>query len=297
MTKKKKLFWQIPVLLILGLTAVEFWYPGRVTNLPLVREVKVRWYAGRLGNDDPEIQASAAHALGLMGPKARRAVPALIAALDSSRSEVRDAAAWALGNIGPDAEAAVQPLINALQDKDVGRRRAAAMAMQHVLPAVEDPQMRARAVEPLVRAMKDADPQVRGFAPVALGKIGQPALEPLLRIVLEQDTEVRWDWVTRSVAALALREIVGTGNAPASKETSEVLNEAAVKLTATLNDHPNPWARALAAEILGEIGPRATSAVPALLNAARDKHDDVRKASVSALERVNPASKAMAQVE
>ena len=41
--------------------------------------------------------------------------------------------------------------------EDVRVRRAAARAMREVLPAVKDPETRARAVEPLIRAMKDRD--------------------------------------------------------------------------------------------------------------------------------------------
>jgi len=62
LTKKKKPFWQIPVFLILGLTALDFWYPGTV---PVLREVTVQWKIISLDRGDPR----AAFTLGEMGPK------------------------------------------------------------------------------------------------------------------------------------------------------------------------------------------------------------------------------------
>jgi len=406
MTNRRKLFWQIPVLLILGLTALELWYPGSVVSLPVLREVRVHWCAMRLKSDDPEIQASAARVLGDMGPKAKRAVPALIEALDSSRSEVRDAAARALGNIGPDAEAAVesliriqkterkfltvekalgqigepglepfitglqdknasvrehaaealahilanvaepklaqkaiQPLINALQDedlrvrsaaamaihgivhankdpdirataaqalicamkdigvrpsasgalreigepafepligaledKDVRMRSAAAMAMQHVLPAVKDPETRARAVEPLIRAMKD---EVGPFtyAPGALGKIGEPAFEPLIAAL--QDKDVRM----RRAAAMAMQHVL-----PAVKDP-EIRARAVEPLVRALRDTDHE-VHVYAAVALGEIGPDASEAIPALVEAFKDK--DVSGTAAEALAKIGP---------
>lgn len=105
LTKNKKLFWQIPVLVILGLAAVESWHPG---TAPVFREVTVQWNVIRLNHDDPR----AARILEEMGPKAKRAVPALSRAYDSSHHEVRDLAERALGNIGgPAAEPAIESLV------------------------------------------------------------------------------------------------------------------------------------------------------------------------------------------
>ena len=122
---------------------------------------------------------------GVNDPKSRVTTVDRLIRLMAVKEEMRGVAAEALRNIG---EPALDPLINALQDKDVRMRRAAVMPMQWVLPAVKDPEIRARAVEPLIRAMKDADGEVRVYAPAALGKIGEPAVEPLLRVILEQNT-------------------------------------------------------------------------------------------------------------
>jgi len=338
MTNRRKLFWQIPVLLILGLTALELWYPGSVVSLPVLREVRVHWCAMRLKSDDPEIQASAARVLGDMGPKAKRAVPALIEALDSSRSEVRDAAARALGNIGPDAEAAVesliriqkterkfltvekalgqigepglepfitglqdknasvrehaaealahilanvaepklaqkaiQPLINALQDEDLRVRSAAAMAIHGIVHANKDPDIRATAAQALICAMKDIG--VRPSASGALREIGEPAFEPLIAAL--QDKDVRM----RRAAAMAMQHVL-----PAVKDP-EIRARAVEPLVRALRDTDHE-VHVYAAVALGEIGPDASEAIPALVEAFKDK--DVSGTAAEALAKIGP---------
>ena len=49
----------------------------------------------------------------------------------------------------------------------------------------------ARAVEPLIRALKDEDELVRVQTATALSKIGQPAVEPLIRALKDKDAGVR----------------------------------------------------------------------------------------------------------
>jgi HEAT repeat protein len=516
LTKMKKPFWQIPVLLILSLTVLEIWYPGTV---PVLREVTVQWKIICLNRGDPR----AAFSLGEMGPKATRAVPALIKALDSdaeavrgtaamalgkigpkavpalikaldsSRREVRDVAARALGDIGPAAESAIpslvriqkedrerdgdtrgghtisgalvalgkigerglepfitdlrhkdpqvrehaakslgtimrvvpderrqlsnaqksigplinalqdddvrvrsaaamamhgvlpavkdpqilgraaealvramkdravapsgagallgaagrglepilaiienadvrgqrvdpsvesptsrgttverlirimadreemlgfgtlalenigepalEPLINALQDEEVRVRRAAVMALQFVLPAVEDPNLRAKALKPLIRAMNDNDSQVRGYASVALGKIGEPALEPLLQIVLEQDKQ---DTVERALtAASALSQILRTGkHAEFGRRVMELL-------VAALKDD-RPKVRKQAATALGVIleysdlrdPAMRQTVVASLLKALQDDSHEVQTRAAIALDQI-----------
>ena len=57
--------------------------------------------------------------VGLMGAKAKDAIPALIEALKDKEWNVRLRAAEALKKIGPKAESAVPALIEALNDEDV----------------------------------------------------------------------------------------------------------------------------------------------------------------------------------
>jgi HEAT repeat protein len=120
--------------------------------------------------------------------KARRDIAGLVKALAYKKdSSVRKRAAGALGKIGwkpekGEAEAlyliaqrkwdecvkigarAVEPLIAALKDGEPDMRKAAAGALAKIGDA--------RAVEPLIAALKDGEPDVRKAAVGALGKIG-----------------------------------------------------------------------------------------------------------------------------
>ena len=71
-----------------------------------------------LNDTDADGRASAARALGEIGPGAKEAVPALIKALDDQDGNVRRTAVDSLGAIGPDAKEAVPALISALLDPD-----------------------------------------------------------------------------------------------------------------------------------------------------------------------------------
>jgi HEAT repeat protein len=64
---------------------------------------------------DARSRARAAEALGKLGPRAKDAVPALVAALDDDAPLVQLMAADALGRVGPDARAAVPRLVAGLK--------------------------------------------------------------------------------------------------------------------------------------------------------------------------------------
>jgi HEAT repeat protein len=62
------------------------------------------------------VRVGAARALGEVGPAAKEAVPALIAALKGMDDGVRESAASALGRIGPAAREAIPALEAAARD-------------------------------------------------------------------------------------------------------------------------------------------------------------------------------------
>ena len=77
--------------------------------------------------------AASAEALGRIGPDAKEAVPALIAALkDENWRCPLLVSALALGMIGPEAKEAVPALTAALEDKDERVRLASAQAIQAI---------------------------------------------------------------------------------------------------------------------------------------------------------------------
>ncbi len=146
-------------------------------------------------DNDWKVRSYAAEALGAIGPDAKAAVPALIAALNDDQWRVQPYATEALGKIGA---AAVLGLIAALKDKDPHVRSNAADALGAIGPD-------AKAVVPgLIAALKDNDWKVRWYAAKILGAIGPgaKAAGPGLIAALKDN-----DWKVRSAAAEALGAI------------------------------------------------------------------------------------------
>ena len=177
-----------------------------------------------------------------------RAVEPLIQALKDKDSDVREGAAEVLVKIG---EPAVEPLIRALKDENQFVRWGAALALGEIGDK--------RAVEPLINALKDEDSDVRMEAAEALDqmgwkpgyvtekayylvakkewdeavKLGEPAVEPLINALKDEDSGVRWK------AAEALEEIG---------------DERAVEPLINALKDEDSGVREGAAEALGEIG-------------------------------------------
>ena len=88
-------------------------------------------------------------------------------------AQVQAAVAYALGQIGASDRTAVLALVKSLRDVDwrVGRDATDALAKISVPTA---PSQRLEVVSPLIRALEDDNPQVRANIANVLGKIGQP---------------------------------------------------------------------------------------------------------------------------
>ncbi len=112
-----------------------------------------------LSDDDAEIRATAAHALGMMEDVGH--VDALVATLTDVDSDVRSEAAWALGMI--ESPEAVPALVGALTDERVKVRRQVVWA----LGMIESES----ALDGLLDAMKDADRGVQREAMEAIARI------------------------------------------------------------------------------------------------------------------------------
>ena len=109
------------------------------------------------------------------------AVDALIGALRHEDDDVRWKAAIALGEIGDPQ--AIEPLIALLCDEDRFVKSHAA----HALGMIGEP-----AVDPLIRALREGDGNLRWGAAIALGKIRDPrAIEPLIRALADKYENVR----------------------------------------------------------------------------------------------------------
>ena len=126
-----------------------------------------------LGDPDAGVRQQATIALSKLGAPA---LDALVAALRDPDKDVRQFAAKALGQVGDPRGAA--GLVIALRDIHLDVRSQAAFALSRI---------GAPAVETLVNALQDADPNVRANAARILGQIGDARALPALERVAQSD--------------------------------------------------------------------------------------------------------------
>ena len=150
-----------------------------------------------LEDERENIRASAAYALGEMGPVAAEAVDALIALLTDESEEVRRHATSALGMIKAPTSKTVPALVKVLQNpEDTDLAFFAAQALTRIGPDATE------AVPALRDALMSESAYVRGFSSEALSRIGTAealqALVPFLRTA-------RWfNYVRKSVPAFSI---------------------------------------------------------------------------------------------
>ncbi len=233
----------------------------------------------------------------------------LIEQLKSFNRNIREQSAEALGRTRD--KRAVKHLVAALKDDDGDVRQKTAEALDRLgwQPKDEDEQqlyfiakkdwdkclkMNPVTMKDLIRVMNDENPQVRRKAIETLGRIENPAVEPLVAALRDDNSRVR------AKAAEALIEIGGIGvtqafivaltdrNPYTREKAAEALgcigDSCATKLlVAALND-TNWKVRENAAEALGLIGD--TSAIGPLVVVLEDDDSDVRLKAAESLDRL-----------
>jgi HEAT repeat protein len=171
----------------------------------------------------------AADVLGQIGPPARAASPALVAALKDADPTVRLVAVQSVSKLAPEVPGAVPALVELFPD--VGAVR----ALAGFGPAAAD------AVPRLTALLDDPDPMVRRNACRTLGRVGaaaKSAVPTLTARLTDPDPPVR------EYAAKALGWI-GPSAAPAIPDLVKLLED------------PEPVAREGAVQALGDLGPAA----------------------------------------
>jgi HEAT repeat protein len=208
----------------------------------------VRIMLEQLVHPDKNLRGPAAIALG--GSCAADALDGLLARVGHEPDfYVREDITWALVRMG---DQAIAPLIGLLDHENAAVRHHAV----HTLGKIND----ARAVEALIRALRDSDHMVAARAAGSLKVIGDARAVPALAGVLGHPHRETQTAVTEAL------ERFGADTVPA--------------VLAALTDSRWP-VREHAADVLGQIGD--DTAVPALTAALRDDHWQVRFAAVTAL--------------
>lgn len=212
------------------------------------------------------IYAGAVRAFADAGPEA--AAP-LATALASPKTNVRLAAGNILREMGPSAAGAREALIVALADKNRRVRWFAIEALGNLGAEGKD------AAESLVPLITDADVVTRRTAIDALGRIGPDAqvAVPALTKARGQDVALRRS-VEASLRQINVAEAAAQGAQRADGEVRESIKR--------LQGDDETVGRA-AAKSLGELGPKAAGAIPALALALRSNEPWRREAAAQAL--------------
>ena len=258
-----------------------------------------------LAQGSPKARAAAAHALGDVSDptEKRRAVEALVRALDDDRLEVRAEACASLGDLG-DASA-LPMLIRRLDDGAPPVRQNAAIALgalaapegfeplaQALREGPADLRFQAatslaeidqaRAFDPLAAALEDGDPQVVAAAALSLGAIGDARAVPLLAAKLDhREASTRFDVAYalaelgdprgREILAVALSDLERAWDAVTALTRLATLDDIEALGRALTSKHTPPEATVLAAGAILKIA--QTSA----------HHDAARRVLLAAL--------------
>jgi HEAT repeat protein len=229
-----------------------------------------------LNDGDAGIREAAITALGWF--KDTRATEPLIAMLNDNDPSVRCLAAQALGLIGDTR--AVEPLISALRGKNLSVRSAAVTS----LGQLKDP----RAFEPLSVLLRVDG--LQRVAQDALIEMGPTAVEPLCRILQEEDHPLRFyaaELLTKIHDAGAINSLIASlgvrvnGIGQLAADALVGIGVPAVdELIGSLND-ADPNVRQMAIKALGQI--KDGRAVGPLLDALHDVILDVRRQALVAV--------------
>lgn len=212
-------------------------------------------------------------------PASKLPLSAWLEDLKSPMPAVRARAGLALAELGAAARESEPSVIAALSDKDPEVRYAAVLALGAM--GAESP----AAISALTLALQDQAWFVRYPATQALQKLGpkaKAAVPALIEALQPKDGVKDFRPIRCAQAAVALAKID-----PAAKEIQNALPLILEKLLGYDGDGSD-GARVVGATALGEIGPPAVSALPALLKRLKDEDGDVRVAAAVALVRIAP---------
>ncbi len=247
--------------------------------------------------------------LSTIGSEAKDAIPILRRVLIDKDLDVysRKVAARALGNIGPDAKEAVPALIKALRDIQIDQDHGLKFSLNGVTAGDKTVWLRGeaalalgkigdkRAVHDLIKALDDYgsftrslnaetiyimrmfyDVRVEAAHALALidSKVVQAALPTLERAF---DEELRRNEDTLMATARAYLAFAVARHLPKRRDQ-------ALQVIVTMLESRELQFRALAADVLGQIGPPARAAIPQLQRAAFDYQPYVRKRAQAALD-------------
>jgi HEAT repeat protein len=256
---------------------------------------------------DPQMPGLVARTLGLIGPAARPAIPRIISLLQSDNPQTLMFSMEALGRLGEFAKAAIPELLDLAEKKEqmVGAIAALSSMGGDALPGLVDlyrhgtndqylwvarafraQGAHASAAVPTLMADLQSDRSQRvTTAAWTLGCIGDKAKAAVPRLAeLIQDSDPQ----LRVLAAEALWRIDQQTNAVLRVMIGELSDwsknpQALISQTTLGFFQPR---EETAAEVVGEIGPVASGAIPFLQKMSRSSYDSNKEAAAKALNKI-----------
>lgn len=235
--------------------------------------------------EPPALKVLLIRTIAKLGPRAKVSSPTLMNVLKTDADEsVRRAAADTLGGFGSDA---VPELIEVVKE---GNEQSQELAF-HALALVGTP-----AVGPLVEALRESSQEKRTPLAKALGAIGAPAVPALRKAIKDSAFLVRMGACEalgcvgpKAVEAVpdlidALRDDYTNVQRQAGRALEKIGQPAVPALVDAVRFSPKMRPRAVM--ILGQIGPAAKEAVPALTDALKDEDQQVRLEAEKALAKI-----------
>jgi len=256
-----------------------------------------------LKHGDPDVRLQALVTAGEIGPASKPLIPDIVEAFEKDEfGGVRYAAAFALGKIGTDANA-TKALTAAVEHDDPFLRMICAWAL--ALNNPDDKEMVERAVNLIVGAFKSDDVHLRRLAAKAAVDFDVPrdiVVPALIDSLQHKDPRV----VRNAIEALAELGPKALEHIDDSLKNRE-LRPFAIRLIYRLGPEASPAAPALIEALkeepeteddvmfrrevqfaLGAIGPGAKQAVPALIRSLTSEREEIRASACFALGRIGP---------
>ena len=241
------------------------------------------------------VAMTAAELLGKMGPPAIAAAPSLEKALQGSDINIRITAALALNRVRPNSEASVTTLKDAMKHQHRGFRRQALIALSKIQGE--------QSVRSIADALSDDHKSVRDAAGSLVGKALTDELLEDANLVREISSAllkaIESDEDVAKNAIRGLTDLFDKLRAIGSLETADDVIELAVPLLTERLEWDVDWqVRTNAANALRILGPRAKSAIPALIDLLKVdvSESGPRQASLQAARAIGEFNESTSQV-
>ncbi|GGA29450.1 hypothetical protein CYANOKiyG1_45860 [Okeania sp. KiyG1] len=221
-----------------------------------------------LSNEDSDVRAAAATAVGNLGSEAKELIPQLQQLLKDEDSDVREAVATAVGNLGSEARELIPQLLQLLKDEDSFVLEAAATAVGNLGSEAKE------LIPQLQQLLSDKNWRVRYAAALAVSNMDSEVKQfiPQLQQLFSDD-----NWSTRYAAATAVGNL-GSEAQQFIPQLQQLFSDDYLSV------------RYAAVIAVGNLGSEAQQLIPQLLQLFSDNEEGVREAAAEAVD--NMASEA-----